>query len=365
MRNVARWLLATLCLAGAAHAQKSPDAAQKSADATDKSTTAEATKGEEAKETDAENATEQAEPTPEEVERAGKHFERGLELYQEGEYALALIEFERAYDLVPDYRVQYNVGQVSIQVARYARALSALNNYLEDGGELIPEERRAEVEKDIEMLKGRTAKVAITSNIDGAEIVVDDLVIGTTPMDDPALLDAGVHRIEVRHTDYQTKRDQVTLAGGDSIDLSFELVPVEKPEVVVIEKPGERQPSPGPMRPQEQADFTVPTIAWMTTGALAVGAGVSGALGLAAKGELDQLKRSESEPAEREVAKQRAENRFLAADILTAAAVVSGGIALYLTLSASDSDDSDDTARGGRELRAVIGPTHVGVSGTF
>lgn len=359
MAKLACWMLAALCsgsalcLGSTAHAQEGSDEA-----------TAEAKPGD--SDADGGSAEAAAEPTPEEVERAGKHFERGLELYEEGEYPLALIEFERAFDLVPDYRVQYNIGQVSIQVGRYARALNALKQYLDEGGDLIPEERRVEVEKDVQMLEGRTAKVAITSNVEGAEIVVDDLVIGTTPLQDAALLDAGVHRIEVRHPEYQPKRDQVTLAGGDSIDLSFELVPVEKPEVVVIEKEGKGSQSPGPMQPQEREDFTVPTIAWMTTGALAVGAGVAGALGLAAKGELDQQKRSDTEYADREVSKERAENRFLAADILTAAAIVSGGISLYLTLS-SDSDDGEDkpASKQTGELKAVVGPTHLGVWGTF
>ncbi len=356
MRNLARWMLATLCLAGAVHAEEGSPADKKADTAA-----AEAAEGDEA----AEGAA-KAEPTAEEIERAGKHFARGLELYEEGEYALALIEFERAYSLVPDYRVQYNVGQVSIQVGRYARALRALRHYIDDGADLIPDERRVEVEKDIEMLKGRTATIAITSNVEGAEILVDDLVIGKTPMAEPALMDAGEHRIEVRLSGYVTKRDQVTLAGGDSIDLSFDL---EKEEEKVVVIPPQ-QPQQAPVTPQEQEDFTVPTIAWMTTGALAIGAGVSGALGLAAKGELDQLKRSDSEASERQVAKERAENRFLAADILTAAAVVSGGIALYLTLS-SDSDTDADSKESGkargapRELRAVIAPNQVGLWGSF
>src|SRR5690606_15305964 len=36
---------------------------------------------------------------------AAEHFERGIELYREGSLDAALVEFERAYESVPDYRV--------------------------------------------------------------------------------------------------------------------------------------------------------------------------------------------------------------------------------------------------------------------
>src|SRR5687768_4278200 len=61
---------------------------------------------------------------------ARQRYDRGIRLYAEGEFALAVIEFERAYTLVPDYRVLYNIGQVRIQLAQYARARKSLDQYL-------------------------------------------------------------------------------------------------------------------------------------------------------------------------------------------------------------------------------------------
>src|SRR5262245_54376929 len=69
-------------------------------------------------------------PSPEVVTEAKQRFDRGLELYAEGEYPLALIEFTRAYELVPNYRVLYNIGQVCIQLGQYANARRALEEYL-------------------------------------------------------------------------------------------------------------------------------------------------------------------------------------------------------------------------------------------
>ena len=77
---------------------------------------------------------------------------RGLELYDEGEYRLSLSELQRAYDLVPNYKVLYNIGQVRIQLGEYAEAQRVLRRYLDDGKEEIGAERRADVEKDLAML---------------------------------------------------------------------------------------------------------------------------------------------------------------------------------------------------------------------
>jgi len=55
-------------------------------------------------------------------EEASTRFKRGLQLFDEGDYALALVEFERAYQLAPNYRALYNIGLVNVQLGRYAEA---------------------------------------------------------------------------------------------------------------------------------------------------------------------------------------------------------------------------------------------------
>src|SRR6188768_803127 len=64
---------------------------------------------------------------------AGGRYTRGLALYGDGEFLLALVEFERAYQLSNNYKVLYNIGQVRIQLGRYAKAKEALEEYLKIG----------------------------------------------------------------------------------------------------------------------------------------------------------------------------------------------------------------------------------------
>ena len=95
-------------------------------------------------------------------EEARQRFDQGLSLFEDGDFRLALIEIERAYALVPDYRVLYNIAQVNIQLGRYAKARSALEEYVEKAGDELPESRAAGVKDDLKMLAARTAPLAMS-----------------------------------------------------------------------------------------------------------------------------------------------------------------------------------------------------------
>ena len=105
-----------------------------------------------------------AEPSPQEQE-ARTRVQRGLALFDEGEYRVALVELERAYEILPSYKILYNIGQIHVQLGEYARALTTLRRYLDEGGTEIAKERRDEVEKDIAGLWTRVAKLSITINV--------------------------------------------------------------------------------------------------------------------------------------------------------------------------------------------------------
>ena len=279
-----------------------------------------------------------AQPSPEVLAEAKQRFDRGYELYEEGDYPLALIEFNRAYELVPNYRVLYNIGQVCIQLGKYADARRALEEYVSKGGDQLPQDRRTAVNKDLVMLGRRTAFLAVGANIESAEIVVDDVAIGTTPLALPLLMDAGVHRITLRRAGYLPKTQDVTLAGGDNkaIDVTLELQPEEKQTIVVRER--------------EIVDDSAQTwmiAGWATTGALAAGAIVTGILGKNEAHELEQLRGADARDYDDGVlagriddSKKNASTLFLASDVMTGAALIVGGLSLWITLDPPEPERS-------------------------
>src|SRR5580704_19513937 len=108
------------------------------------------------------------------IDEAKAHFKSGTDLYDENNFRGALVEFQRAYELAPSYRVLYNIGQVDMELADYAGALTAYRRYLREGGPDVPADRVREVTGELQRLKGRVGTI-IVQTAAGAEVLVDDL----------------------------------------------------------------------------------------------------------------------------------------------------------------------------------------------
>lgn len=269
-------------------------------------------------------------PSAEVMAEAKQRFDRGFELYEEGEYPLALIEFNRAYELVPNYRVLYNIGQVCIQLGQYANARRALSEYLKQGADSLTPDRRTSVNKDLDMLARRTAFLTVNGNIEFAEVLVDEVVVGKIPLDAPLLVDAGVHRVTLRRSGYLPRTTNVTLAGGDeqTLNVTLEVQPDEKQTIVVRER-----------EIVEDSAQTWMIAGWATTGALIAGAVVTGIMGSNEADELDQLRgayegdyQNPSLADRMSDTKKNAQTLLLASDIMSGAALIVGGLSLWITL---------------------------------
>ncbi len=294
---------------------------------------------------------------------ASRRYERGLALYADGEYVLALVEFERAYQLAPDYRVLYNIGQVRIQLGRYARALDALSAYLEQGGQAVPAERVAAVQKDLDMLAERTAKLTVVTNEPSANISLDGVVIGVSPLSGPLVVDAGEHNVGARKVGYYDKFSAVTLAGRDDVRVELDLVHVKdtdtRPKVVVEHRTEER------MVPTS-SNRSLMWIGWAATGTLGISAGVVGYLGVTKANDLESMRTDYGvTPEQLQQTKSSARTLFMVADIAGASAVVLGGVSLYLTLSSSDRVVDRVTRHAPSQWRLGISPKGVRLSGRF
>jgi tetratricopeptide (TPR) repeat protein len=266
---------------------------------------------------------------------AKQRFDRGFELYEEGEYPLALIEFSRAYELVPNYRVLYNIGQVCIQLGQYANARRALEEYVQKGADGLAPDRRAAVKKDLEMLGHRTAFLMISANVDAAEILVDDASVGKTPLGPALLVDAGVHRVTLRRVGYLPKTSNVTLAGGDdqTLSVALELQPEEKQTIVFRDQA------------VEDGSKTWIIAGWVTTGALVAGAIVTGILGASEANELDKLRgglASKYDDLQGRIddTQSNASTLLLASDVMSGAALIVGGLTLWITLDRPEPERS-------------------------
>jgi hypothetical protein len=297
-----------------------------------------------------------AEPASLMAEAQG-HFKRGVELYDDGDFAAALVEFRRAYELVPNHRVLYNLGRVASAQHDYAAALRFYRQYLADGGTQVPAPRRQEVEGELEKLVGRVGQLRVVVDTAGAEVSVDDVPAGISPLPDAVLVNAGRRRVVVAAPGVPPEARVVEVAGEEmvTVTLALHVARAAPPRLVARPEPRPLVEARPRATPSAADRRTWPIVlAWTTTGLLAAGSAVTGLMAMTASRDLRALR--DSYPVsldELTDARRKTRDRALVADGLLAAAAVSGALSLYLSLS------------GPAESTVFLGPGSVQLAGRF
>jgi hypothetical protein len=300
---------------------------------------------------------------------ASEHFSRGVTFYKSGSLDAALAEFNRAYELRPDHRVLFNVGQVHSEKQDWVSAIRAFRLYLAEGADEIPADRAAAVRDMIKDAQGRVASVTIKANVLG-EVLVDGASAGSTRSAAPVLVNAGIREIVVRADAFRPQSRRLILAGGEERSLDFVLEPV----VALAGTDDGSVPGGGPS-PRRGLS----TGAWVSFGGalvLAGGAVITALLTRQAQQNFsNELGRT---PGDRmEIDRDRTQLRLWAGmtDGLTIAAAACAAVGVYLALSPSRADRGQDRARavGAEGLRrtpvanvdAIVTGNGIAIRGAF
>jgi hypothetical protein len=255
-------------------------------------------------------------PTPE--ARAAN--ERALELSKDGHFAEALQLFQEAYDACPSFVILYNIGRMSALTQDYARSLAAFSKYLSDGGSGIDVARRREVEGEIIHLKGEVSTIDVRTEETGAQVAVDGVVRGTTPLAGPIITNPGKRKITV--SGKTTSTQEIDAKRGARVEVRFDGAP----------------PDPVPVQPSSTFRFPSELViaAWITAGVFTGASIATGVSALVTEADLnDDLYLGPAfTPAagsEIEDKADRAVALATATDVLIGAAIVSGTLAILFT----------------------------------
>jgi hypothetical protein len=298
---------------------------------------------------------------------AKTRYDKGVKLYGEGAYEAALVEFQRAYDLNPSYKILYNIALIQQQLNDFVDALRNYQRYLDAGKTDIAPARRTEVEKAIAQMKQNVATLKINVNAEGADVTIDDVSVGKAPLTEAVMVNAGRRRISATK-DKATATKVVVVAGGDEVTVDLEVV---APAVVVPPKPVGPKPSgaidEGEPQPGASSGKRIPWVGWAITGGLAAGAVVTGIIALKSSSTLASERDVVGAPRSQLDDDQSKTKRWaLVTDILAAGAIVVGGISLYLTLkSPSETKEKTTTTSAIDHVRVGVGPGSLILSGAF
>ncbi|HKO48466.1 MAG TPA: PEGA domain-containing protein [Polyangiaceae bacterium] len=154
--------------------------------------------------------------------QAAQRFDRGLQLFNEGDNAGALAEFKQTYALMPNPIVLFNIGLVYAAMSRPVDAVDALTPVV-DSATLSPEQRER-AQKTLTDQQQRIARVSVSTVPAGARIDVDGVEVARTPLAGPLRVAEGNHVIGAVAEGYAPARKEIIVAGNADASVSFELL---------------------------------------------------------------------------------------------------------------------------------------------
>ncbi len=282
-----------------------------------------------------------AEPVRSPAEEARRHFQLSKDLYADGDLPGALNELERSYAAVPNYKLLYNMGQIQAQLQNHAAALRSFQRFLGERNATISDARRAEVQREIDKLRTRVAELTIVTVPAGAEVSVDDVPMGKSPLPGPLTVNGGRRRVTATLQNHFPAVRQVDVVGLDALTVKLELQPVVAEPAATAAAPATAAPgatteraAPAVTAQVAEAKGRFPLwIPWVGTGVLAAGAGVAGVMTAVSTAQQAKLKGTfPITAAQQDAAASATRGWALATDVLTGAAVAAAAGSLAFTL---------------------------------
>jgi hypothetical protein len=292
-------------------------------------------------------------PTDEARREAKQLFEQAVKQAESGDSKAALASFRAAYAKAPAYRVLYNIAQLCSRMGDAACAVRAYREYLDEGGAAVTPARRQAVEAELRGLVRTVGTIKVQTSAVDADVTIDDVVVGKTPLPGLIPVNGGTHRVVLVAKDKTVEKGVVVVAGGSTtvvLDTPADeggglagAAPHEegRPAPVPAPEPARKPASlpPDPARDEAAAPSrATPVVPWLVTGGLAVGTVVAGILTASAYSTYKD-KRGEFPITRAEIdsAQGTARDLFILTSVLGAATVISAGVAGWLTVTAGPS----------------------------
>src|SRR5262249_34988958 len=142
---------------------------------------------------------------------AREHFDRGLRLFNQQDNEGALVEFQRAYELVPHPMVLFNMGLVLSAAGRSIKAVETFDKLLAAPG-ILDADRLGRARDERARQAALIAEVTVTATVEGAGVELDGFDVGKTPLPAPLRVASGAHVVALMAPGYAPMRKQINVA---------------------------------------------------------------------------------------------------------------------------------------------------------
>jgi hypothetical protein len=145
-------------------------------------------------------------------------------LYENGDYAGALIKYQSAYEHAKDPRLLWNAAACEKNLHHYAKASTLVRQYLREGGDQLSDASKADAQSFLQAVAPFVASLSVTVNEVGANVYIDDEIAGVSPLAQPVLVTIGSRTLRVAKDGFVPHTQAIEVRGTD-LALSVTLAP--------------------------------------------------------------------------------------------------------------------------------------------
>jgi len=161
------------------------------------------------------------------IEHAADHYDRGLVLYEQGDYQGAVREFVVAYCDKPHPRMFLNIGQAHERMLDFEKAVAYFDRFIVESDDKDPNRKRAVIR--VEVLRNLPARILVATVPPGAEVTLsgETGIVARSRANgiDPLEVRKGAYAMRVELPGHEPVVEQLTAEIGRPYSYYFRLEP--------------------------------------------------------------------------------------------------------------------------------------------
>ena len=179
---------------------------------------------------------------------ARARFKEGVDFYDKGEFEQARASFLQAYALKKHPAVLLNLAWSCLKSAHPLEAERYFKQFLTEGKD-IGEKQRADANDGLAQARAKLGRIEVVAGA-GAEVAIDGVGVGTAPLADPVVVEAGAHTVKFKSPEGTTDTQSITVMGGEKAVAHARMTGTAGPAAVLpLPPPPATEPSPPPLPP--------------------------------------------------------------------------------------------------------------------
>lgn len=161
------------------------------------------------------------------MDRADQLYNAGLAAAEKERWAEAVELFRAAWELDKKVQSLGALGQAELKSKRFLDAAQHLEAALRTGQTSLGAGDKKALDGWLKEARERVVMLTIRVDIAGAELLVDDRAVGTSPLDHPIFAPPGLRRFEARRAGYKPARSSIQADAGRAYDVSLPMIALE------------------------------------------------------------------------------------------------------------------------------------------